>query len=896
MSGYNCRDSPQIIGSRPRALTMDGRLRTHEIRERFLRFFEDHGHLRLASASLITRDDPSLLFTVAGMVPLKPYITGELEPPSPRLTSCQKCFRGQGLRDDTAEVGDDTHHTFFEMLGNWSIGDYFKEGAMRYAIEFLTVVCGLDRDRLWVSIFPDDAESEQLWRTSMQVPPERIVHVADNWWQAGSTGPCGYDSEIFWDWGGPCSCGRAACRPDDDCGGNRWVEVWNLVFMEFDQDEAGNRSPLPKKTVDTGMSLERLAAVVQGVRSDYEIDIFKGIIASFVSRAPEPPDTPQRTASLHVLADHVRAATFLIADGVLPGTESRGYVLRRVIRRAVVHGRRIGLQGGLWPSVGAVVEAMGEAYPEIVANRELVESTLGAEEEAFVRTLDAGEERLAALLDSGAGTIPGDEAFRLHDTFGMPIEVTVEMAAERGVTVDREGFDSAMAEQRARSKAARARVGFEGGPQLPDTEFVGYDTLEAAATVVRIGVEELSDLLPAGAENAVILDRSPFYAEAGGQVGDTGDLLFEGGRARVLDTGYAGSARVHTVRVEEGTLAAGSAVRAIVDAERRARVARHHSATHFLNQALREVLGSGVVQRGSLVGPDHATFDFSFPRALAADEVHNVEARVNHRIRANLQRSVDVMSLPEARASGAIALLDEKYTESVRVVDFGGWSRELCGGTHVGRTGDLGAAIIVAQSSIGQGIRRIEMVVGEAAEQRWRETTDALLQTARALKARPVEVPERVTALQEQLRATRRELDQAKRATPLSATTPGQGGVWGSLAIEDLSGLRYALLPTDADGGALVDVTDRLYAEKLGGDGVAVVVGSNSFAIKVGATARERGLSAGKLASGAASVMDGRGGGSADFGRGAIRDPAKRDQGMAFIRDTVSRQAAGAGA
>jgi alanyl-tRNA synthetase len=872
-------------------------LRTHEIREGFLRFFEDHGHHRLASASLITRDDPSLLFTVAGMVPLKPYITGELEPPSPRLASCQKCFRGQGLRDDIAEVGDDTHHTFFEMLGNWSIGDYFKEGAMRYAMEFLATVCGLDRDRLWVSIFPEDAESEQLWRTVIGIPPERIVRVTDNWWQAGATGPCGYDSEIFWDWGAPCSCGRADCRPDDDCGGNRWVEVWNLVFMEFDQDEVGNRRPLPKKTVDTGMSLERLAGVVQGVRSDYQTDIFSGLTASFAARAASGADTPQRTASLHVLADHVRAATFLIADGVVPGTESRGYVLRRVIRRAVVHARRIGLEGGLWPGVGAVVAAMGDAYPEIVEIRELVESTLRAEEEAFARTLDAGEDRLAALLDSGAGTIPGDEAFRLHDTFGMPIEVTVELAGERGVTVDRTGFESAMAEQRARSKAARVRVGFEGGPQLPDTEFVGYDTLETAATVVRIGVAESRGLLPAGAEDAVILDRSPFYAEAGGQVGDTGDLVFEGGRARVLDTTYAGAARVHTVRVEDGTLAAGGEVRAVVDVERRAQVARHHSATHFLNQALREVLGSGVVQRGSFVGPDHTTFDFSFGRALTADEVHDVEARVNHHIRANLQRSVDVMSLPEARASGAIALLDEAYTENVRVVDFGGWSRELCGGTHVGRTGDVGAAIIVAESSIGQGIRRIDMVVGEAAEQRWRETTDALLQAARALKARPVEVPARVTILQDQLRTTRRELDRAKRATgPLR--TDGAFRVTGTAQFEDVGGgvrVAWQVLDGDADAATVDDVTDRLFAEGLAADGVAVVAGSASFAIKVGPAGQDRGVRAGDLATLAAKLTDGRGGGRIDFARGSIKDPSKRHEVVDFIRDTV-RAAVGPGA
>jgi len=873
---------------------LDGRLRTNEIRERFLSYFEHHGHHRLASASLITHDDPSLLFTVAGMVPLKPYITGEVPPPNPLLASCQKCFRGQGLStDDIAAVGDSSHHTFFEMLGNWSIGGYFKEGAISLAWELLTVDFALDGDRLWPSIYPEDSESERFWR-QVGVPAERIARFTDNWWQAGPTGPCGYDSEIYWDWGGPCSCRRADCRPDDECGGDRWVEIWNLVLMEFNQDETGGRTPLPKKTVDTGMGLERMATVLQDVRSDYEIDIFTGIVASFAQRAADAAPPAERTTSLRVLADHVRAATFLIADGVLPATEARGYVLRRVIRRASIHGRRVGLRGGLAPSVAAVVEAMGDAYPEIVVNRALVENTLRSEEEAFARTLDAGADRLAGLLDSGSGTIPGEEAFRLHDTFGFPIELTVEMAAERGVDVDRTGFEAAMAEQRARSKAARVRVGFEGGPQLPDTVFVGYDVLETPAAVLRIGGEEAHELLPAGAEDGVILDRSPFYAEAGGQVGDTGDLLFDGGRARVLDTTRAGTARVHTVRVEEGTLATGVTVRAVVDAERRAQVARHHSATHFLNQALREVLGSGVVQRGSFVGPDHTTFDFSFSRGLTPDELHDIEARVNHHVRADLQRSVDVMSLPAARASGAIALLDEKYTEKVRVVDFGGWSRELCGGTHVNRSGEVGAAIIVSESSIGQGVRRIEMVVGAAAERRWRETSTSLLATARELRARPSEVPQRVAILQEQLKTTRKELEQAKRRTVSPLGHGGTDGASGQPTIRTFGDLRYAdwLVDADADATTIVDVTDRLFAEQLDADGVAAVLGPTMFAVKVGRTAQQAGVKAGDLVRSAAEVMGGRGGGRPDFAQGAVKDAAKRDEALTLIRNTV-REAGG---
>ena len=867
---------------------MDGLLRSHEIRERFLRYFEEHGHHRLQSASLITQDDPSLLFTVAGMVPLKRYITGEVAPPSPRLVSCQKCFRGQGLRDDIAEVGDTTHHTFFEMLGNWSIGDYFKEGAITAAWELLVDGYGLDPGRLWPSIYPEDVESERIWREVIHVPNDRIARIEDNWWQAGPTGPCGYDSEIYWDWGGRCSCGRSNCRPSDECGGDRWVEIWNLVFMEFDQDEAGHRSPLPKRTVDTGMGLDRLVAVVQGVRSDYETDLFRDIVASFAARATAAPSA-ERRASLHVLADHVRAAAFLVADGVLPGNEGRGYVLRRLVRRALIHGRRVGLEGGLAPGVEPVVRVMGEAYPEVVEAREVVAQALQDEESSFARTLDAGADRLNALLDSGAGTIPGGEAFRLHDTYGMPIEVTAEIAAERGVTVDRAGFDAAMAEQRARSRAAHVSVGFEGGPQLPATTFVGYEALEAEATVARIGGADEREAIAAGEEDAVILDVSPFYAEAGGQVGDTGQLVFDGGQATVLDTKYAGSARIHTVRVDEGRLATGMAVRATVDTERRGRVARHHSATHFLNQALREVLGGGIVQRGSFVGPDHTTFDFSFNRALSAAELRELEARVNDRIRANLRRSVAEMPLSEAKASGAIALLDEKYTENVRVVDFGGWSRELCGGTHVSRTGDVGAAIIVSESSIGQGIRRIEMVVGDAAERRWQETGDALLATARALRARPAEVPDRVAGLQEQLRRAARELEEARRR--------GGGSALAAVPsrVEDFGGVRYAVLLVDADTGqdAIVDVLDRLFAEHLGGEGVGVVMGRDTFAVKAGARAQGLGIHAGQMVSAAAGLMGGRGGGRPDFARGSIKDTVQREAALALLRDTVRRHAGG---
>ena len=857
-------------------------MRSPEIRERFLHFFEDRGHHRLPSASLIPRDDPSLLFTVAGMVPLKPYISGVRTPPSPRLVSCQKCFRGDVLTyDDIAEVGDTQHHTFFEMLGNWSIGDYFKEGAIDLAWELLTREWALDPSRLWVSIYPSDSESERIWSERIGIPKERIARLTDNWWAAGPTGPCGYDSEVYWDWGGACSCGRAACTPQDECGGDRWVEIWNLVFMEFDQHEDRSRDPLPKKTVDTGMGFERITAVLQGVRSNYETDLFVPLIEGFGRRAAGGGGTAAER-SLNVLADHLRGASFLIADGVLPSNEGRGYVLRRVVRRAAVHGRRIQLQGGLADGVDDLIGVMGSTYRELLDQRELIISTLRGEEDAFDRTLESAIDRFERLLEGGATAISGDDAFRLYDTFGLPIELTVEMAAERGLAVDREGFAAAMEEQRARSRAAAGRTGFSGGAtDLPTTRFVGYDALEADASVTRIGADAAVEVLVAGASGAVFLDVSPFYAEAGGQVGDTGLLTWPGGRAAVLDTLYVPgtTARAHQVRIEVGQLAVGATVHAGVDAARRGQTARHHSATHLLNRALRDVLGESIVQRGSFVGPEHTTFDFGFPRQLTHDELDDVEHRVNEAIRRNLERSVEEMPLAAARASGAIALLDESYADLVRVVAFGGYSRELCGGTHVARTGDLGAAIITSESSIGQGIRRIELVAGEAAERTWQGAASALHEAGRALRVKGEEVPERVAALQEQVAKLKREVEEARRGARSSGAAPD------SATLEEIGSIPLAHLLVDEDG---IEAIDRVFGERLQGDGVAVVIGTSRLAVKVGGGALSAGVDAAELARSAARAAGGGGGGGRkDFAQGGVKDPEKRSEALEAIRSLV---------
>ena len=875
-------------------------MRSYEIRERFLRFFEERGHRVLPNQSLIPEGDPSLLFTVAGMVPLKRFISGERTPPSPRLASCQRCFRGSGLRtDDISSVGDCTHHTLFEMLGNWSIGDYFKEGAIRLAWELLTEDFRLDPARLRPSIFPEDAESLRLWTELIGFTDEQVSRIEDNWWQAGPTGPCGYDSEVYFDRGAPCACGRVDCRPEDECGGDRWVEIWNLVFMEFDQREDGTRALLPQRTVDTGMGLERMATVLQGVRCNYQSDLFQPIMASLDRRSGGGGDGESRQRSLRVLADHVRGATFLVSDGVLPSNEGRGYVLRRVIRRAALHARRVALQGPIAEAVADVVAVMGDAYPELRHHRERAQAAIRAEEEVFSRTVEAASDRLETLLASGVTEIPGEDAFRLYDTYGLPVELTVEMAGERGITVDRAGFDRALAEQRERSRKGGTQKGWTAGPEskaelgvdirvVRATRFAGYETLTAEATVLDVvsrsgGVSSRADHLEAGEHGEAFLDVSPFYAEAGGQVGDTGALTWEGGRATVTDCQIVEDGpvhgRAHLVHVDEGSLHTGIRLVAKVDEARRGATTRHHSATHLLHKALREILGETVVQRGSLVRPDYATFDFSFPRSLTADELRSVERRLNRAIRDNLERDVREMPVAQARAAGAIALFGERYGETVRVVDFGGWARELCGGTHVPRSGDIGAAFLVGERSIGQGVRRVEMVAGEAAVQRWEETEAALRDVALTLRARPGEVPERVSRLLEQNRELQRRPGGAGDGVAATLESAELISAMGTTAaIADASSMS-------SDQAA--SLADRLFAERLGGRGLAAVFGQDTVVVKAGADAVAAGHHAGRLAGLAADAAGGRGGGQPSFGRGGLKAPGRRGEAIDALRAAV---------
>ncbi|HET9051529.1 MAG TPA: alanine--tRNA ligase, partial [Candidatus Dormibacteraeota bacterium] len=542
-------------------------MRSQDIRERFLDFFTNRGHERLPSSSLIPLDDPSLLFTSAGMVPLKPYILGARSLPGNRATSCQKCFRA----DDVEEVGDDVHHTFFEMLGNWSFGDYFKGEAIELAWELLTRDLGLDARRLVPSVYPDDSEAEDVWVHRIGIPRSRVSRVMDNWWQAGPTGPCGYDSEIYWDRGSPCSCGRDDCLPQDECGGGRWSEIWNLVFMEFDQDGSGGRTPLPRPCVDTGMGLERMAAVLQEVGGNYDTDLLRPLVDGFERRSSADRERPGDVVALRVLADHLRAGAFLIGDGVIPDNEGRGYVLRRVVRRASLFGRRIALAEGLAGGVADLGAVMGIAYPEIAEHRALIEDTLRREEAAFERTLGAGLERLERLLGAGGSRLSGEDAFRLHDTHGFPADLTVELARERGVEVDMDGFRAAMEEQRRKSQGAATAVpGWSAVAPDHPTAFVGYDSLEAESVAVHVRGPAGTAEIAAGERGEVVLDPTPFYAEGGGQVGDHGVVRWAGGCGDVVDTQAAGAAaratRVSTVEVREGVLRAGERVHATVDA------------------------------------------------------------------------------------------------------------------------------------------------------------------------------------------------------------------------------------------------------------------------------------------------------------------------------------------
>lgn len=863
-------------------MTTPKTLSTRQIRQDFLDFFAGKGHTIVPSASLVPGNDPTLLFTNSGMVQFKDVFLGAEKRSYVRAADVQRCLRAGGKHNDLDSVGYTArHHTFFEMLGNWSFGDYFKKEAIAWSWELLTEVWGLAPERLLVTVYHTDDESYDLWNKMIGLPAERIVRIgdnkgapyaSDNFWQMADTGPCGPCTEIFYDHGEHIAGGPPG-SPDED--GDRYIEIWNNVFMQFDRQPDGTLVPLPAPCVDTGMGLERLAAVLQHVHTNYEIDLFQGLIR----KAAELTGTADlENKSLRVIADHIRACSFLIVDGVLPSNEGRGYVLRRIIRRALRHGWMLGMRQPFFHQmVGTLSELMGDAYPELPAARELVERALKAEEERFAETLDSGmrifDDVAARVAD---GVIPGVDAFRLYDTYGFPVDLTADIARERGLTVDMAGFDAAMERQRETARAAGKFTSNTGLPadlvaQLSPTAFLGYDQLDAGGLQV---VALLKDGRPvrsvqAGDEAVVILDRTPFYAESGGQVGDTGVLAEQGVQFDVADTlKFAGQFHGHAGRVVQGALKVGDHVVASVDAGRRASTILNHSATHLLHAALREVLGTHVQQKGSLVAPDRLRFDFSHFQPMTAAELSEIERRVNAQIRANNAAEVHNMGMQEALDFGAMALFGEKYGEHVRVLKMGDYSTELCGGTHVGRTGDIGLFKLVGESGVSAGVRRIEAVTGQGALDYVADEERRLSEAAGLLGGNAAEVVEKIRALADRQKKLERELESLKAKAASSATSD-----LGSAAV-DVGGIRVLASRLEGfDAKALRDAVDRLKQQL--GDAVIVLAGASDgkAALVAGVNGAATGkVKAGELLSHIASQIGGKGGGRPDLAQGGGED------------------------
>ena len=855
---------------------------TRQIRQDFLDFFAGKGHTIVPSASLVPGNDPTLLFTNSGMVQFKDVFLGAEKRSYVRAADVQRCLRAGGKHNDLDSVGYTArHHTFFEMLGNWSFGDYFKKEAIAWAWELLTEVWKLPKERLLVTVYHTDDEAYDLWHDMIGLPPERIVRIgdnkgapyaSDNFWQMADTGPCGPCTEIFYDHGEHIAGGPPGSADED---GDRYIEIWNNVFMQFDRQPDGTLVPLPAPCVDTGMGLERLAAVLQHVHTNYEIDLFQGLIRK---AAELTGTTDLENKSLRVIADHIRACSFLIVDGVLPSNEGRGYVLRRIIRRALRHGWMLGVRQPFFHKmVGTLSELMGDAYPELPAARALVEKALKAEEERFAETLDSGmrifDDVASRVVD---GVIPGADAFRLYDTYGFPVDLTADIARERGLSVDMAGFEAAMEQQRETARAAGKFTSTTGLPadlvaQLSPTVFLGYDHLDAGGLQV---VALLKDGRPvsavqAGDDAVVILDSTPFYAESGGQVGDTGVLAEQGVEFDVADTlKFAGQFHGHVGRVAKGGLKVGDHVVASVDAARRASTILNHSATHLLHAALREVLGTHVQQKGSLVAPDRLRFDFSHFQPMTQAELAEVERRVNAQIRANSAAEVHHMGMQEALDFGAMALFGEKYGEQVRVLKMGDYSTELCGGTHVGRTGDIGLFKLVGESGVSAGVRRIEAVTGQGALDYVADEERRLAEAADLLGGNAGEVVDKIRALTDRQKKLERELESLKARAASSATSD-----LGGAAI-DVGGIRVLASRLEGfDAKALRDAMDRLKQQL--GDAVIVLAGTadGKAALVAGVNGAATGrVKAGELLSHVAGQIGGKGGGRPDLAQGGGED------------------------
>ncbi|SAI72101.1 alanyl-tRNA synthetase [Bordetella ansorpii] len=865
-------------------------MKSSEIRQKFLQFFQSKGHSIVPSSSLVPANDPTLLFTNSGMVQFKDVFTGKESRSYTRATSSQRSVRAGGKHNDLENVGYTArHHTFFEMLGNFSFGDYFKRDAIQYAWELLTKVYGLPAEKLWVTVYQEDDEAYDIWAKEVGVPAERIIRIgdnkgaryaSDNFWQMADTGPCGPCSEIFFDhgpdvWGGPPG------SPEED--GDRYIEIWNLVFMQFERDAAGNMPRLPKPCVDTGMGLERIAAVLQHVHSNYEIDLFQKLIAA-AARETGVKDLADN--SLKVIADHIRACSFLIVDGVIPSNEGRGYVLRRIVRRALRHGYKLGQTKPFFHRlVPDLVAEMGEAYPELAEAAGRVAQVLKQEEERFGETLENGMKILDVALASipKGGQLDGNTLFTLYDTYGFPVDLTADICREREVEVDMPGFESAMERQRDQARAAGKFKMAEGlSYEGAQTRFEGYESLEiSGAKVVALYVDGTkTDRVQAGQDAVVVLDATPFYAESGGQVGDTGLLEADGVRFAVADTlkiqaGVFG----HHGKLESGSLAVGDSLLARVDAVRRARTVRNHSATHLMHKALRQVLGSHVQQRGSLVDPDKTRFDFAHDAPVTAEQIAQVEAIVNAEVLANHPVQAQVMAYDDAVKGGAMALFGEKYGDTVRVLDIG-FSRELCGGTHVQRTGDIGLFKIVAEGGVAAGVRRVEAITGDNALA-WVQQQNALLvRAAGALRSTVADLPDRIAQVQDQIKSLEKELEQARGKLAANA-----GNDLADKAAEIKGVKLVAASLGDVDPKALRGMVDTL-KDRLKSAVVLLAAGADGkISLAGGVTADLTGrVKAGDLVGFVAGQLGGKGGGRPDMAMGGGTDLAALPAAVASVQ------------
>ncbi|HEX4984849.1 MAG TPA: alanine--tRNA ligase [Burkholderiales bacterium] len=873
-------------------------MNSSEIRTRFLEYFKRQGHTIVPSSPLVPGNDPTLLFTNAGMVQFKDVFLGQDKRPYVRATTSQRCVRAGGKHNDLENVGYTArHHTFFEMLGNFSFGDYFKRDAIRFAWELLTKEYGLDPARLWVTVYETDDEAYGIWADEIRVPRDRIARIgdkpggqkfqSDNFWQMGDTGPCGPCTEIFYDHG-PGIEGGPPGTPGAD--GDRYIEIWNLVFMQFNRDETGTLHRLPKPSVDTGMGLERIAAVLQGVHSNYEIDIFRDLIEA---AARVTGTTDLQSSSLRVIADHIRACAFLIVDGVIPGNEGRGYVLRRIIRRAIRHGYKLGQKQPFFHELVAdLAKIMGDAYPELRAGQQRAADVLRQEEIRFAETLEHGMKVLEAALLREDRMLDGETVFQLYDTFGFPVDLTADIARERGVTLDMAGFEAAMSRQRSQARAAGKFKAAAGVEYKGDkTRFTGYERLAGEGSVTAIYVDGTpAQEIASGQQAVVVLDTTPFYAESGGQVGDSGELVSSTGTFEVADTQKI-QAEVfgHHGRLRTGTLKVGEKVDARVDAGRRARTMRNHSVTHLMHKALRDVLGSHVQQRGSLVDPDKTRFDFAHDKPLTEEEIARVEAQVNAQILANEATKARILPIEEAKRSGAVMLFGEKYGDEVRVLDIGD-SREFCGGTHVARTGDIGMFKIYSEGGVAAGIRRVEATTGTGALALVNGRLHELQDVARQLKVQPAQgvVGAAVSSLIEEKKALEKELARLK-----SKMASSQG--------EDLAGQAVPVGPAKvlaatlegADAKTLREAMDKL-KDKL--KSAAIVLGAvegDKVTLIAGVTSDLTAkLKAGELVNFVAQQVGGKGGGRADLAQAGGTQPAMLPNALNSVTDWVKQKIA----